>query len=206
MKIAVIGCGELGTTLAEKWAIKGHEIFLGIPDEENSVARKLSLLYKNQIRVCTQREAALKAEIILLAIPLSSLRESIAKLGALNEKLLIDATNPNNELDNYSNSSEAILAWTNSQHIIKAFNSCSIENIKDPYFENNNRADVFYCGGSLVDKELFEILVHDLNMEAFDFGKLDQALLLDKLAIIQQQLATSINKKQNVCLKLLRKN
>ncbi len=45
MNIAIIGSGNIGGTLAEKWAKKGHHIFVGLRDK-NNFKGSIFLIYK----------------------------------------------------------------------------------------------------------------------------------------------------------------
>ncbi|MDZ7650631.1 MAG: NAD(P)-binding domain-containing protein [Cytophagales bacterium] len=63
MKIAIIGTGNVGGTLATKWALKGHTIYLGVKDQ--SQFKGLELLKNPNTSVHAVEEAVKMAEVII---------------------------------------------------------------------------------------------------------------------------------------------
>ena len=95
MKIAIIGVGNVGGTLAKKLGAKGHSIYLGTRDPNDHDTKILAKQIGSHASIHLANEAAEKAEVVFLATPwgvteqvLISLKDSIAG------KVLIDCTNP----------------------------------------------------------------------------------------------------------------
>jgi predicted dinucleotide-binding enzyme len=81
MRIAVIGAGNIGGTLGDKWAKAGHEVIYGVrhPAEADQTA---------------PADAVAGADVVVLAVPGPAAKDVIRSLGAsLAGKVVIDATN-----------------------------------------------------------------------------------------------------------------
>ena len=91
MKIAIIGSGNVGSTLASKWAEAGHRILLGVRKEHG--LKYPNLLDHAGIQVMAVEEAVAAAEIVLLATPATVALEVAASLGQTKGKVIIDAMN-----------------------------------------------------------------------------------------------------------------
>jgi 8-hydroxy-5-deazaflavin:NADPH oxidoreductase len=76
MEIAIIGAGNVGTTLGNAWIKRGHEIAFGVRDPESAKARSLAQQFPTG-RLLLNGEAAHNAEIIVLATPWQSTEEAV---------------------------------------------------------------------------------------------------------------------------------
>src|SRR3954468_10180147 len=65
MRIAVIGAGNVGSTLGRRWADAGHEVAFGVRDRS---APKYAGLHA-QAKLMNVREAPVGANIVVLATP-----------------------------------------------------------------------------------------------------------------------------------------
>lgn len=79
MNIAIIGTGNVGGTLATKWAKAGHTIYLGVQDTNNFKGQ--SLLKNPNTTVHTIQEAVKKSEVILVATPSTAAISVAVSLG-----------------------------------------------------------------------------------------------------------------------------
>ena len=91
MKIAIIGAGNVGRALATGWRKTGHEVTLGVRDPAGSRATELE---QQGFAIAPPKDAAARAEVIVLAVPWGAVRATLGSLGALAGKIMIDATNP----------------------------------------------------------------------------------------------------------------
>lgn len=67
MNIAIIGTGNVGGSLASKWAQKGHRINLGVRDTNNFKGKEL-LSNPNTV-VQSIAEAVKNSDVIIIAAP-----------------------------------------------------------------------------------------------------------------------------------------
>ena len=147
MNIAILGTGGVGSALGTRWAEAGHRIAFGsrFPESE----KVLELLQKcGGSQACLAREAVAGAEVVLLAVPWPVAQETLAGLGDLGGRVLIDCSNPLTadftgiELGHTTSAAERIAAWSPGARVVKAFNSASTKVMRDPQFGEIGRAHV----------------------------------------------------------------
>ncbi|MDQ0586265.1 NADPH-dependent F420 reductase [Variovorax paradoxus] len=123
MTCSIIGSGSVGKALARQFARSG--ITVGIantrgPDSLASLAQELG----DQVAPLTLQEA-LKADVIILAVPFWSHRDVAKAAATWQGKLVIDVTNaygvPLSDLDNLPSSAIVAKALPGA-HLVKAFN------------------------------------------------------------------------------------
>src|SRR5215475_12714262 len=90
MKIAIIGAGTVGTSLAGGWRKAGHDILFGVRDPAGKKAALASLG-----DVASARDGADGADVIVVALPWTSVDSVTAEIAtAAAGKTVIDVTNP----------------------------------------------------------------------------------------------------------------
>jgi 8-hydroxy-5-deazaflavin:NADPH oxidoreductase len=123
MKIAVIGTGNIGGTLGQRWQAAGHEVVYGTragPGTGPGGAPAMAVA-----------EALAGAEVVLLAVPGRAMPEVVAANGAaLAGKVVIDAVNRIGEPS--VNSRADIAAAAPDARYVRAFNTLGWENFADP--------------------------------------------------------------------------
>ncbi len=90
MKIGILGSGNIGGTLGQHWAKGEHEVMFSSrkPEELKPMASAAGA------QIGTVEAAAAFGEVILLAIPFGKIPELAQQIGRLDNKILINATNP----------------------------------------------------------------------------------------------------------------
>ncbi len=128
MTYSIIGSGSVGKALASQFA--RSNITVGIantrgPDSIASIAKDLG----DKVVPLTLQEA-LKADVILLAVPFWSHRDVAKAAATWQGKIVIDVTNaygvPLSELDNLPSSAVVAKALTGAL-LVKAFNHLSAD-------------------------------------------------------------------------------
>ena len=98
MKITVIGAGKMGSGLAMRFAMAGHDVAIASFDRtltEEAAENARQLTGCANIRGGENAEAAAWAEIVVMVIPVTSRREVLESLrDILREKILVDVTIP----------------------------------------------------------------------------------------------------------------
>ena len=107
MKIAVLGTGVVGQTIAGKLAELGHDVMVGTRDPIETLARSQpgpygqppfsAWLHDNQgVRVAAYDEAARHGEVVINATNGMGTLDALQQAGAqkLNGKILMDISNP----------------------------------------------------------------------------------------------------------------
>ena len=81
MKIAIIGSGRVGSTLARAWAAKGYDVLIGARDPAGDTARHLAVTI--EATAMTPEAAAAAGDVIVLALPWNAAESVISTLGEL---------------------------------------------------------------------------------------------------------------------------
>jgi 8-hydroxy-5-deazaflavin:NADPH oxidoreductase len=123
MRIAVIGTGNIGGSLGERWRSAGHDV--------TYAARTVSADGPGGAPVLSVADALADAEVVLLAVPGPAVADVIGSNGAaLAGKVVIDAANRMGG-DEF-NSREAVAAGAPGAKYARAFNTLGWENFVEP--------------------------------------------------------------------------
>lgn len=184
MKIAIIGTGNVGSALATGWSESGHEIHLGVRDQNNFKGKKL--LGLDNVQVHSIQDAINIAEVVLLSVPPKTIPEVASYLKETEDKILIDPTNSFPEPpEGFANCFEAWQKLTPCKHLVKAFNNTGYQNMT-----HADGLDAFVAGESKKAKTVVRELAKDLGFaNCYDFGGNDKTGLLEQLAICWINLA-----------------
>src|SRR5438874_7668110 len=114
MNIAIIGAGNVGKTLGQGWANKGHRVKNGSRKPEGE---QLSL-----------PDAASFGEVIALSVPWPAAHEALRSCGDLTGKVLLDCTNPltadlNLDVGQTTSGGEMVATWASGARVVKVFNT-----------------------------------------------------------------------------------
>jgi 8-hydroxy-5-deazaflavin:NADPH oxidoreductase len=203
MNIAIIGTGNIGGTLANKWANKGHTINLGVNDINNF--KGVDLLKNDNIKVFTIKEAVSVSDVILIATPPNAIFEITEQLGEVTGKVIIDATNNVAQKINPYPTVYNFLVEKTTAEVIKCFNSTGFENIADTNY-NGEAIDMFMAGDSDKAKLTAEQLALDAGFgNCINFGKADKVELLEKFALAWINLAIMQGQGRNIAFKLMKR-
>lgn len=208
MKIGIIGAGDVGGTLGMRWRQKGHEIMFGIRNRQSQKVQKLIEL-DNNLEFGEIRETAAFGDVIVFAVPWTSVEETILIAGNLTDKILIDPTNPLTPdlkglaLENTS-AAETMSNLAKSAKVVKAFNMIGAKTLNNLIYDSQ-RADLFICGDDSHAKQIVRELAIDIGFDVIDVGPLVNARLLESLALLWIELAFRQQLGPNIAFKLLRR-
>ncbi len=205
MKIAIIGTGNVGGALATKWSKAGHEIFLGVGDLNTFKGK--SLLSNEKTSVHSIEDAVKNAEIILIATPAPVAVEVTKSLGDTSGKIIVDAMNivMGKGPVGFTNTSDAILANTQTKDVIKCFNTTGFNNMENPTY-GNTALDLFMAGDSERGKTATRQLALDAGFsECYSVGGNDKFQLMEQFAFFWINLAMMQGQGRNIGFKLLKK-
>lgn len=193
MKIAIIGAGNVGSTLGRRFVEAGHEVTFGVPKPEEHQDGNLAG------PATTVTEAAATADAILLAVPYAAAKSVVEECGGLAEKIVIDATNPLGMTPNglnltvgfTSSGVEEIAAAGPEAKFVKCFNQTGFANMADP-----RGSMMFVCGDDSEANEVVRKLAADIGFDAITVGDLTKARLLEPLAMLWIHLSASTDLKR----------
>ncbi|MCK6445814.1 MAG: NADPH-dependent F420 reductase [Planctomycetes bacterium] len=201
MKIGILGSGNVGGTLGELWAARGHEVLFGRRDPAAPA--------RTSVPSASIREAAQFAQVLVLATPWRAAQKTLAACGDLTGKILLDCTNPLEEdlsgltLGHHTSGGEQVAHWSNGARVVKCFNALGAQNFARPSFDGQ-AASMFFCGDDRGVKDVVSKLGHELGFDMVDCGPLSRARLLEPLALLWISLAYKEGLGPRIGFKLLR--
>lgn len=210
MKIAIIGAGNVGSTLGKGWAKKGHDIFFGVLNPRDEKTQQLVQSIGTKAQAGTVAEAAAFGQVVVLAIPWHGTEAAIKAAGDLRGKTVIDCINPLKpdlsglEIGFSTSAAEQVAQWAKGAKVFKAFNTTGVNIMADPVI-NGVRSVMFVCGDDEAAKPVVMQLATDIGFDALDVGKLKQARLLEPLAMLWVSLAIGGNISRDFGFALLRR-
>ncbi|MDX1653196.1 MAG: NAD(P)-binding domain-containing protein [Brumimicrobium sp.] len=205
MKIAVIGTGNVGSSLAKSWSNTGHQIILGVRDFDSKNTQKAKELVP-EAAIKSIREAVNLSDVVLLAIPPAAILDLIPEMGDISDKILIDATNSfGKKPEPYETVYHAVKEMRKTDKVVKCFNSTGYENMANPNY-NGRGADMFAAGNNEEAKNTAQKLAADAGFEnCYDFGGDDKVKLLEHFAASWVNLAIQQGLGRNLAFKILKR-
>lgn len=205
MNIAIIGTGNVGGTLATKWAKSGHKIYFGVKDTSNFKGKEL--LSNPNISLHSIKEAVSATEVILVAVPATAAVEVAQSLGDTEGKVIIDSMNivMGRGPQGFSNTADAILAHTETRDVVKCFNTTGFNNMVNPRYGEMS-LDLFTAGDSKKGKTIAIQLAKDAGFAAcYDIGGNDKFGLMEQFAFFWINLAMMQGQGRDIGFKLLKR-
>lgn len=199
MRIAVIGSGNIGGTLAGRLAAAGQDVTVGV--REGGARGGLDA----RVSVASIPEAVSGAEAVIVAIPGGQVPAFATEHGAaLAGKLVIDATNDLSGGDDGSLSHTA--AW--AEHapgavVARAFSTLGFENYRNPTVAGQT-ATLLWCGPAAEHGAAVESVVRAVGLDPVRIGGLEAAAALDGMTRVWFQLVFTEKMGRHLAFKLLR--
>ncbi|HWE50451.1 MAG TPA: NAD(P)-binding domain-containing protein [Bryobacteraceae bacterium] len=193
MKIAIIGAGNVGRTLGERWTRRGHEVQYGTREPAGSV-----------------RDAVSSSDVVVLAVAWKAVPAALRDAGDMKGKIVLDPTVPltadYSALDPAAQPSggETVAALIPGVPVVKIFNTTGNNNMANPDY-HGEAATMFYCGDDAAAKKTAAALASDLGFEPVDAGGLNQSHLLETLGLFWISLALKQGMGREIAFKLLRR-
>jgi NADPH-dependent F420 reductase len=209
MDISIIGAGNIGGSLGKIWASKGHTIVFGARNPRSPKVLNALKEIGSTARVMFIKDAALQSEIVVLATPWEAVPEVVFQIADMQNKILIDCTNPvrpNPEwpLSQGMSAAEEIAKRLPGFQVVKALNTLGAANLNETQF-NSIQADGFYCGNDDRSKKIVAQLIEEIGLRPVDVGNLRSAELLESMAKLWISLAYQQGIGPNIAFKLLQR-
>jgi predicted dinucleotide-binding enzyme len=173
MTYSIIGSGSVGTALASQFARSGIAVGIANTRGPDSIA-SIAKAYGNKVLPLTLQEA-LKADVIILAIPFWSHRDVAKAAATWQGKVVIDVTNaygvPLSDLDNLPSSAVVAKALPGA-HVVKAFNHLPAGVLaQDPAIPGGRRV-IFLSGDDAGATATVVALVERLGYAPVSLGRI----------------------------------
>jgi hypothetical protein len=185
--IAMIGTGNVGAALGQRFAQNGHRVLYGSRDPSAADARELAAATGNGAVVLTQAEAAAQADIVVLAVPWTATEGVVRALPDLRGKIVVDPTNPrvmaSDGFADYpidDSNAERIARLAPGAHVVKAFSTLGAETMLDPSLAGGP-VTVPIVGDDRAAKARVAALAREIGLEAVDVGPLRHARIVEGL-------------------------
>lgn len=208
MNIGIIGAGDVAATLGKSWARKGHKIMFGVRNTQSPKVTSLLKISNENLKISTVSDALSFADIIILAVPWSAVKEIISSSVDLTGKILVDPTNPLTSdmkgmvTESFTSAAEEIAKLAPKSKVVKAFNTVGIKVLNNMIY-GTTKADIFICGSDLKSRNAVKKLATDLGFQVVDVGPLSNAKLIEQLALLWIELAYRQEMGPNIAFKLL---
>jgi 8-hydroxy-5-deazaflavin:NADPH oxidoreductase len=209
MTIGIIGSGNVGGALGTAWSQAGHDVIFSSRNPQSKEVQELALKAGPKARAASVAEAA-EADVVLFATPWPLTEKAVRSAGKLQDKVVIDATNPLREdlsgleIGTTTSGGEQVAEWAKGAKVVKAFNTIGYKVMADARFQGD-RSVLFYCGDDPQAKETVRGLASDIGFEPIDAGPLVQARTLEPLALLWISLAIKQGLGFEFAYKLLRR-
>lgn len=185
MNIGIIGAGKVGTALTSGCVRAGHSVVVSSRHFEE--AEGLANITGARA-VDTNAQAVEDADIVILAVPYSSVEEVAAELhDELAGRIVIELSNPvAPDLDHRltgTSAAEELFDTVGEAKVVKAFNTVFAALQDDPVV-GGLPLDGYYCGDDEYAKERVGELLSDLGYEPVDCGPLIAARILEDMGLL----------------------
>lgn len=184
--IGILGAGKLGVVLSQLALKAGYEVYVAGSGNPKKIALSFQVLAPGA-QVATGVEVAKRSDIVILALPLSKLRNLPKK--ELTGKLVIDAMNywweVDGDRDSFINpeqsSSEAVQDFLRDSRVVKALNHMGYHDLHDETRPAGalGRKAIAVAGNNKTDIETTSIIVNSLGFDPLYIGSLTSGQRLE---------------------------
>ena len=177
MNYAIIGLGKIGTAIAQAFAREGIEVGVASRRPLDALAAKIGPSLVPQ-----RIEDAVKADVVILAVPFATHRDIGRVAESWQGKVVIDATNafdvPPEELDGLPSTAALAKAFPGAK-LVKAFNHLPAGTLaQGPRTPQGGRRVVFISSDDDAASASVATLVDRLGFAPVEFGKIGEGGLL----------------------------
>jgi len=210
MKISVIGTGNVGKTLGQRWSEKGHKIIFGSRNPDSAKVNELVNKTGKNCKATRIETAAEESAIIVLSVPWPAVKDTIKAMGNLDGKIMIDCTNPISadfsglSIGTTTSAGEQIAKWASGAKVVKAFNTTGSDNMANPIY-NDQKITMFVCGDDADAKKQVMGLAEEIGFEAQDAGDMIAARFLEPMAMLWIHLGYKVGLGPNFAFKIIKR-
>ena len=197
MRIGILGSGLMGGKLGTIFARAGHDVVFSYSRSQRKLKR-LARHAQGSARAGTPGEAALHADVLLLAVHWSRVDAVLKQAGDLSGKVIVTCSLPMNAHDtalavaHTSSGAETLARKIRKAHVVSAFSTVPSEVLFDVFRRKRRtrrRPSLLFCGDDRRAKTIAARLIRDVGFEPVDAGPLPVARYLEPFSLAVAQLA-----------------
>ncbi len=188
LKVAIIGLGNIGKTIAQNTVKGNRPIF--IASREDADAKEIAQELGSLATPTNTSEAIKNADIIVLSVWFNTIQELLNQYGSeLQGKIIIDPSNPIAPDEN--GGFKKIIGETESAGVlnalmvpegatlVKAFGSLGAASLAVSAYQSPEKAALFYATDDSSVDAIVEEFIHDNGFDAVKVGGLDQSIRIE---------------------------
>ncbi|MGB5811584.1 MAG: NADPH-dependent F420 reductase [Polyangiales bacterium] len=195
MRIAVIGAGHVGSPIAGRLADRGHDVVLAAESPNSETIQRARAQWP-KLSAATTRDAVSRADVVFLAVPFTAVESALTSAGPLENKILVDCTNPvgpglEHALDSQRSGAEVVRDAAPDVAVVKAFTIYGFENLRDSRYPGYGdlQPAMLIAGDDDQAKRVVSGFCRDLGFEPVDAGPLSSSLHLEHLTLLWIKMA-----------------
>ena len=200
MKIGIINAGNIGRTLAKPWLQAGHQLKLAKAGDQTKLDNFLETV--EGATKGTTKEVAEFGDVALFSVYWLNLDATLAEVGDLAGKIVIDTMNPLNVTEQFEHYHDLEFMQSNSTseelqkrlpkaRVVKAFSTMPSTVLDANEWANNPvKPAVFVAGDDEQAKEVVKQLARDAGFEPFDAGALANSRSIEQMGVLLHHVGT----------------
>jgi len=210
MKIGIIGSGNMGSGLARRITLAGHDVVMTARDltEAEKIAKQIG----PRVKVVPLTEVAKGVDLLIAATPAGEQVNALKSCGDLKGNIVIDIANPlKPDMSGLSvgfttSFAEELAKEFPGVKIVKAFNTVFAQVLNEgPDFGNGIRASAYYCCDGEVARKTVHQLIESMGFDAIDAGPLVNARYLEPMGMLNIWLGYMAKRGTGIALNLVKR-
>jgi predicted dinucleotide-binding enzyme len=182
MRIAIVGAGRIGGTVARSWSRAGHDVLISFSRHRDQLAARAAEL-GDHVTAAAPAHAVAEADVVMLAVPWDAIDQALAEAGPLAGRVVIDTTNRfgagPGPLDGQTVTRFNSARMPGARYV-RAFNTLTSGFQADASRRRGDeRAVLFLCGDYPAAKRTVSTLIEDSGFAAVDLGSNADAAVME---------------------------
>jgi len=186
--VAIVGTGSVGSTLGPLLAARGYQVLYGSRNPAGTAVVELLEETGHGASAMAPKEAAARADMIIMAVPYAAVEELLMSFGDLGGKIIIDCINAvrfrRQEISlAIPSMAETIARLAPGARVIKTLNTTSTRYMSNPDHPQGT-ISMPIAGDDAVAKDKVAALVRALGFDPVDVGPLSNAAYLEAMGAL----------------------